>query len=133
MAFATEGSSQIELATRKGSRLFRVFFAVALMAFAANCFLKYIWWTACYSAWYGIPKLAEQWRAAGTRASFNLWAVAVLDLTSLTILFTALRSPSSGTAGLQRTAPRLILALVITFIGTALLALALSWIKQGIH
>ncbi len=49
------------------SLILRIAAAAALMALAANCFLKYLWWTACYSAWYGIPKLAEQWKAAGSR------------------------------------------------------------------
>lgn len=101
------------------------------MAIAANCFLKYLWWTACYSAWYGIPKLADQWRAAGTRASLNLWSVVVLDLASVTVLFTLLRLPSSGASRFLKSAPRFVLAFVITIVGTALLALALSWIKQG--
>lgn len=103
------------------------------MALAANCFLKYIWWTACYSAWYGIPKLAEQWRAAGTRASLNLWGVFVLDLASIPVLLSLLRSPSSDVSGFLRTVPRLMLAFVITIVGTTVLALVLSWLKQGIH
>lgn len=110
----------------------RTLLAIALMAIAANCFLKYLWWTACYSAWYGIPKLADQWRAAGTRASVNLWSVLVLDLASVTVLFTLLRLPSSDASRILKSAPRLVLAFVITIVGTALLALALSWIKQGI-
>lgn len=115
------------------SWIFRAVVAAALMALAANCFLKYIWWTACYSAWYGIPKLAEQWRAAGTRASLNLWGVFVLDLASITVLFSLRRLPSSDVSGLLRTAPRLVLAFVTTIVGTAVLALLLSWIKQGIR
>lgn len=117
----------------KSTGAVRAFLAAALMALAANCFLKYIWWTACYSAWYGIPKLAEQWRAAGTRASLNLWGVFVLDLASITVLFSFLRLPSSDASGFLRTAPRLMLAFVITIVGTAVLALVLSWLKQGIH
>jgi len=61
--------------TVNNSRILRVVAVLALMALAANCFLKYLWWTACYSAWYGIPKLAEQWKAAGANASFNGWSL----------------------------------------------------------
>lgn len=112
---------------------FRAIVAAALMTLAANCFLKYIWWAACYSAWSGIPKLAEQWRAAGTRASLNLWGVFVLDLASTTVLFSLLRFPSSDMSGFLRAALRLMVAFVSTIVGTAVLALVLSWIKQGIH
>jgi hypothetical protein len=100
------------------------------MALAANCFLKYIWWSACYSAWYGIPKMAEQWKAAGLRASFNLWSFVALDLGSAAVLFAVLRLPSSDGSGFLKRAPRAILALVVTIFVTALLALVLSWVKQ---
>lgn len=103
------------------------------MTVAANCFLKYLWWTACYSAWYGIPKLAAQWKAAGVRASFNGWSVIVLELASIAVLFTILRSRSSNASGLLTNAPRMILSFVITAAATALMALALSWIKQGLQ
>jgi hypothetical protein len=98
---------------------------------AANCFLKYVWWTACYSACYGLPKLP--WRAAGVRASFYGWSVIVLDLSSITVLFTVLRSPSSQASGFLKQAPRVMLSLLITIAGTAGFALALSWIKQGMQ
>ena len=117
----------------KASLTFRTLLAVALVASAANCFLKYLWWTACYSAWYGIPKLAEQWKAAGTKASLNLGSFALLDLASITILFTLLRFPSSQGSAFIRTAPRLMLAFLITIAGTAVFALALASIKQGIR
>lgn len=119
--------------TNRTSQIFRTLLALALMLLAANAFLKYLWWTACYSAWHGIPKLAEQWKAAGTRASFNGWSVIVLELASLAVLFTALRLQSPGASGFPRNALRGILSLTITMAGTALFALALSWIKQGIH
>lgn len=98
--------------------------ALALMLLAANRFLSYLWWTACYSAWSGIPKMAEQWRAAGVRASFNGWAFILLDLASVALLCSAMR---------LRIGLRLLIALTITAAGTALFALALSWFKQGIH
>lgn len=91
---------------------------------AANCFLSYLWWTACYSAWSGIPKMAEQWRAAGTRASFNGWSFIFLEIVSVFLLCTAMR---------RRFAFRIIASLIVTVAGTALFALALSWFKQGIH
>lgn len=118
---------------RTSSWPLRVFLATALMLIAANCFLRYLWWTACYSAWYGIPKLAEQWRAAGTRASMNGWGVILLDLAGIALLFTAFRSRSSNASGLLANAPRLILSFLIAVAGTALFALLLSWVKQGLQ
>lgn len=94
------------------------------MAVAANRFLSYLWWTACYSAWSGIPNMAEQWRSAGVRASFNGWTFILLDVASVAALCTAMR---------LRIGRRLLTSLAITVVGTALFALALSWFKQGIH
>ena len=118
--------------TNKTTGIVRILLSAALMALAANCFLKYLWWTACYSAWRGIPKLANQWRAAGARASFNGWSVIVLELLSIAVLFTLLRLRSPDRSGLLRNAPRLILSFVIAIAATGFFALALSWVKQGI-
>ena len=110
--------------THSRSPVVRIALAFVLMAVAANRFLSYLWWTACYSAWSGIPKMAEQWRAAGVRASFNGWTFIVLELASLAAFYTAIR---------LRIGLRLLASLAITVVGTALFALALSWFKQGIH
>lgn len=107
--------------------------AVALMVVAANSFLRYLWWTACYSAWSGIPKLHNQWLAAGSRASLNGWSVIILALGSTTVLFTLLRPKSSDRLGVIASVPRLILAAILTIAGTAFFALVLSWVKQGIR
>lgn len=101
--------------------------AIVSMAIAANCFLKYLWWAACYSAWAGIPRLTEQWRRAGSRASFFGWSVIVLELFSVAAIFSLIHQRA---AGLSRNALRLVFSLVITIAGTALFAGALTWIKQ---
>jgi hypothetical protein len=111
--------------------ILRIAVAVALMGIAANCFLKYLWWTACYSAWTGIPKLASQWRAAGARSSFFGWSVIVLVLATLIILYTAIRLPKLTFSTLLRTALRLAASLSLTVVGTGFLALVLSWVKQS--
>jgi hypothetical protein len=103
------------------------------MALAANCFLKYLWWTACYSAWYGIPKLAAQWKAAGARASFNGWSFLVLDAASVAVLFSLIRLRSIETSAFLKNTVRLALSLTFTIAVTAAFALALSWLRQGIH
>jgi hypothetical protein len=103
------------------------------MAFAANCFLKYLWWTACYSAWSGIPKMAEQWRAAGVHATFNGWSVVVLGVTSVVFLSSAIRMRNSRLSGLLKTGVRFAISLTTTISGTAIFTLVLSWFKQGMH
>ena len=113
------------------SPILRIALALALIATAANCFLKYLWWTACYSAWAGIPKLAAQWRAAGARSSFYGWTVIILELTSLILLYTAIRLGQVTFSSFLRTALRLAASLTISVIGTGLLALVLSWVKQS--
>jgi hypothetical protein len=101
------------------------------MATAANCFLKYLWWTACYSAWAGIPKMAAPWRAAGARSSFYGWTVIILELASLILLYTAIRLRQMTFSSLLRTALRVAVSLAITIAGTGLLAVALAWVKQS--
>ena len=114
------------------SRILRFAAATVLMALAANCFLKYLWWTACYSAWYGIPKLAEQWKAAGWRASVNGWTFLVLEAASIAVVLTLIRLRSVRLPGVFRTGACLAASLIITLVTTAVFALVLSWIKQGI-
>jgi hypothetical protein len=117
--------------TGSGSRIVRITLALALMAAAANCFLKYLWWAACYSAWYGLPKFHEQWKKAGANASFNGWSVIVLELSSMAVMYTAMRLRSVSLSPSIRTVFRVGASLTITIVGTGLLALALAWIKQS--
>ncbi len=115
------------------SRIVRFTTALALMALAANCFLKYLWWTACYSAWYGIPKMAEQWKLAGSNASFNGWSLIALDAASVVIFFSLITLRSTSLSGFFKNGVRLAASLMMTLVGTTLFALVLSWFKQGIH
>ena len=124
MASAAERPSTTVPVTQSRFLIVRIALAFVLMAVAANRFLSYLWWTACYSAWSGIPKMAEQWRAAGVRASFNGWTFMLLEVASLALLCTAIR---------LRIGLRLLASLALTAVGTSLFALALSWFKQGIH
>lgn len=102
--------------------------ALVLMATAANCFLKYLWWAACYSAWSGIPKLAAQWQAAGTRASFYGWSLIVLELLSLLLIYSLFRTRQRS---VFQSAVRLLASLAVTLVATGLFALVLSWLKQS--
>lgn len=101
------------------------------MALAANCFLKYLWWTASYSAWSGIPKMADQAKAAASNATFNGWSFFALEAAAVIALFSLIRLRDWSPPGLLKTGVRLALSLVITIAATAVFALALSWIKQG--
>ena len=115
------------------SRILRFAAALTLMALAANCFLKYLWWTACYSAWYGVPKLAEQWKLAGSNASFNGWSFIAFEAATIALLFGLIRLRSTELSGFFRGGARLALSLAFSIAGTSAFALALSWFKQGIH
>jgi len=119
--------------TNKASRIVRLATALPLMALTANCFLKYLWWTACHSAWYGIPKLSEQWKLAGSNASFNGWSFIALEAAIIALLFGLISLRSIGLSGFFRNGVRLALSLTLTIAGTGAFALALSWFKQGIH
>jgi hypothetical protein len=107
--------------------------AASLMAFSANFFLKYLWWTACYSAWSGIPTLADQWRAAGSHASFNGWSFIAFEIASIAIIFALIRLRLASMPIFFKNAVRLILSLALTIAGTGFFAWALSWFKQGTH
>src|SRR6516162_5916763 len=117
--------------TNKTTGIVRVLLATALMALAANCFLKYLWWTACYSAWAGIPKLAVQWTAAGARASFNGWSVMILEVGAIVILSTLMRFRNNHLSEFFRPSLGLAIAFPIRAAGTAIFVLLLSWLKQG--
>jgi|SRR5579872_4278837 hypothetical protein len=110
------------------SRVTGIVVAAVAMTAAANCFLKYVWWTACYSAWRGIPRLAAQWQAAGTRASFYGWSLLILEVASVAIVFILLRSRSGGVVG---NGLRLVASAGITLAGTGVLAWIVSLLKQG--
>ena len=129
----TANPATFALSASRTSRIVRVLIAIAAMALAANCFLKYLWWTACYSAWSGIPKLAEQWKAAGANAAFNGWSVLILAGVSLLVLCTVIRLRNSQMSGLLKTGVRLAISLATTVTGTAIFTLVLSWFKQGMH
>jgi hypothetical protein len=94
------------------------------MAVSASCVLKYMWWTACYSAWNGIPKLAERWKMAGARASAYGWSFLLLEAVVILTLFSVFR---------LRLAARLGLALLITAPVTAAFALFLSLTQIGVR
>lgn len=101
------------------------------MAVSASCVLKYMWWTACYSAWNGIPKLAERWKMAGARASAYGWSFLLLEAVVILTLFSVFRF--NQLSGFLRLAARLGLALLITAPVTAAFALFLSLTQIGVR
>lgn len=130
MASAANGSLQPAIASYPPLRVLRIAVALTLILTAANCFLKYLWWTACYSAWSGIPKMAVQWRAAAAKSSFYGWTVIVLELASFVTLYTAI-GLRHWRPSFVKNALRAVASLTITILGTGMLALVLSWVKQS--
>ncbi len=112
-------------------KIFRILIAAVLLALAANCFLKYLWWTASYSAWSSIPKMAVQSKTASLNASFNGWSFLLLEVVALSVLFSLIRLSSATLSGFARSAIRLVTSLFIAAASTAVLALVLSWFKQA--
>lgn len=115
---------------RSASRIWSIALAVFFAALAGNCFLKYVWWTACHTAWAGIPKLAAQWQAAGVRSTFYGWTLLFLEIAGVIAFFVGIRSRSGSAVG---SALRLVLSLIITAAVTGLFAWILSLVNQGFH
>ena len=111
----------------------RALLAAMLTALAANCFLKYLWWTASFSAWSSIPKMAEQSKLASSNASFNGWSFLLIEVVAITVLFNLIRPRSGVSPGVFTSGIRLIASLFIAVAATVAFALALSWLKQGIQ
>ncbi len=99
------------------------------MAVSASCLLKYMWWTACYSAWNGIPKLAHQWQQAGVRASLNGWSFLLLESTAIATLISLIKLRQLS--GITRYAGRVGASLLITALVTAAFTLFLGWTQIG--
>ena len=114
-------------------KTFRAVLAAILTALAANCFLKYLWWTASYSAWSSIPKMVEQSKLASANASFNGWSFLLLEVVAIAVLFSLIRQPANSPSRVFTSGVRLIASLFIAAASTAVFALVLSWLKQGIQ
>ncbi len=114
-------------------KTFRALLAAILTALAANCFLKYLWWTAYYSAWSSIRKMPEQSKVASANASFNGWSFLLLEVVAIAVLFSLIRQRSGSSSGVVTSGVRLVASLFIAAAATAVFALAVSWFKQGIH
>jgi mannose/fructose/N-acetylgalactosamine-specific phosphotransferase system component IIC len=77
--------------------------------------------------------LADQWRAAGARATFNGWGVIVVGVIAAAVLASAFRVRESQRTPLLRTTLCLAISLLVTIAGTGAFALVLSWLKQGVR
>jgi hypothetical protein len=102
------------------------------MAISASCFLKYMWYTAYYSAWYGHPRFAHQAEIASFRASLYFWIVIALEVACLVIICSLIRLRYTDLSRFAQYAIRLTASAAITVAGTALLVFALSWTQLGI-
>lgn len=98
------------------------------MTVSALCFLRYAWWTACYSGWYGLPSYAQQLRAAAARASFYLWSVVALQLMTFVVMWSLIRLRHADLSQFLKYGARLGASVAITIAGSALLVWLMSWI-----
>jgi hypothetical protein len=99
------------------------------MGISAVCFLRYAWWAACYSGWYGLPSYAQQLRVAAARASFYFWSVIVLQFATLVVMWSLIRLRYTELSEFLKYGTRLGGSVAITIAGTALFAWLLSWIR----
>jgi hypothetical protein len=65
---------------------------VPLVIGASSALLRYSWWAAVYSAYYGLPSEAWRLKEAGPKADFYGWILAGLAVTA-TIVATILIPP----------------------------------------
>ena len=65
---------------------------VPLVLGAWVALLRYLWWGAVYSAYYGLPSEAWRLKEAGPKAGFYYWMLAGLVVTA-TIVATILIPP----------------------------------------
>ena len=89
--------------------------------------LRYSWWAAVYSAYYGLPSEAWRLKEAGPKADFYWWTLATLALTA-TIMAAILIPPFKSEtlpAGLKGVS-RFLLALVLVVGSIFIVAYGLS-------
>ncbi len=96
------------------------------MAFSAVCFLKYAWWAACYSGWYGLPSYAQQLGMAADRASFYLWSAIMLQIAAVGVVWGLIRLRNTDLSQLLRYGARAGISVTIAVAGTATLGWLLS-------
>src|ERR1700722_3199227 len=99
------------------------------MALSAACCLRYAWWAACYSEWYGLPSYAEQLGMAAARASFYLRITITLQAATLAVVWSDQAAPYRPVQ-LLRSGARLGASVAITIAGTSLFVWLLSWARS---
>ena len=115
--------------TAKASWIFRVGTTASLMVVSAICFLRYAWWAACVSGWYGLPGYAQQLRTAEARATLYFWSVVGLQVVTCGVVWSLLRLRYTDLSQFLRYGARLGASAAITLAGTA----SLAWILSGIR
>jgi hypothetical protein len=102
------------------SRAVRVGLTLALMAASAICALKYTWWAACYSGWYGLPGYAQQLKDASMRANLYWWSVVVLEVASIAVVWSLVRLRAADMPQILKQLARLGTAAGVTATGTGI-------------
>ena len=115
------------------SRLPRLVLALASMATCADCFLKYLWWSAFYSGSSGFGSHSQQVQNAYARSNMYFWIVIVLELITLVFVWGAMKPRANNPSGVLSQGARLAASLTLTVAGTGLLALFLAWIQPGVR
>ncbi len=104
--------------TEQTSRNLRVGITILLMAASAVCALKYSWWAAGYSGWYGLPGYAQDLRIAATRANFYWWSVIVLQAATVAVVWSLVQLQQADMSQFLKRLARFAMALGVTVVGT---------------
>jgi hypothetical protein len=131
VVLAAEDTSQAAIRRHPVRKVSLGLLAVTLTGVSASCLLKYMWWTACYSAWSGIPKLAGQRRMAGANASFNGWGFILLEISALATFYSLIQF--RRVSRFPRLAARITISLILMAAGTTAFALLLSMAQIGVR
>lgn len=101
--------------------------SILLMFGSAVCFLKYAWYAACVSGWYGLPSYAEQLKLAQARGSLYLWSAWGLQVATCSVLWVLIPLRHTELPQFLRRGARLGASLLLSTSGTFALAWLLSW------
>lgn len=88
-----------------------------LLLASSICLLKYAWWSAVYSSYYGLPSDTELVNAAQHSGIFYLWGLTGLTVAALTIAVIVLPPIlEEHSAGVRETA-RFLIAIGLVVVG----------------
>jgi len=112
--------------TERASRNLRVGVAAALTVASAVCFLRYSWWAACYSGWYGLPKYAAEIKVAEHLAQLFFWTTTLLQVATMMVCFSFITLHETDLSAGPKFLARLGLSCAIAISGLVVLSFLIN-------